>query len=60
MGALDVPLMLRVVEPPDPETLTAQRRENNEALAEFGAPPEGPSRYELDWYAEVGRTPPTD
>ena len=58
---LDEPLyMVRGVDP-DPETVTARRREINEWLAaEFGAPPRGPGKYELDFYAKVGRTPPVD
>lgn len=56
MSALTEPMGLRRVEDPDPETVTSRRRDLN-ARFDLAMPP---SQYELDFYARVGRTPPTD
>lgn len=56
MSALTEPLKLVRVQDPDPETVTRRRRE---AIDTFGIQIP-PSQYELDFYARVGRTPPTD
>jgi hypothetical protein len=62
MGALSEPMGPQVVVPDaSPEDVTERRRRlNTELLAKYGRPPTGPSQYELDFYARVGRTPPTD
>lgn len=56
MSALTEPLESTRVEDPDPETVTARRRDLNQR---YGLHLE-PSEYELEFYARVGRTPPTD
>lgn len=56
MKLLNEPLALQRVEDPDPETVTRRRREANRLFGLRVLP----SKYELDFYARVGRTPPTD
>jgi hypothetical protein len=56
MSALqDDRLSLRRVADPDPETVTARRRQSIRVLGVYLPP----SAYELDFYAREGKTPPT-
>lgn len=56
MSSLNEPLGLKRVQDPDPETVTATRNRANKLFG-LSVPP---SKYELDFYASEGRTPPTD
>lgn len=56
VGALNESLYGQLLVDPDPETITKRRQEMNELLGCNVKP----SKYELDFYAKVGRTPPTD